>query len=80
MSTRVPFRQRIAEGIIEKIRSGAYAPGQMLPSRVQLAAEYGCSVEPVIRAQEDLEHAGWVETHQGKGVFVVENPPIGGQV
>lgn len=77
MSTRVPFRQRIVAGIIEKIRSGEYLPGQQLPTRPELAAEYGCSVEPVIRAQEDLERAGWVETHQGKGVFVVASPPIG---
>ncbi len=75
MPPRVPFRQRIAEGIIEKIRSGVYAPGQILPSRPELATEYGCSVEPVIRAQEDLERAGWIETHQGKGVFVAQHPP-----
>lgn len=77
MSTRMPFRQRIAEGIIERIRSGEYQPGQLLPSRPALAAEYGCSVEPVIRAQEDLERGGWIEIHQGKGVFVAEAPPVG---
>lgn len=76
MPTRVPFRQRITEGIIAKIRSGEYTPGQKLPTRLELATEYGCSVEPVIRAQEDLERAGWVETHQGKGVFVTAAPPI----
>jgi GntR family transcriptional regulator len=75
MSTRVPFRQRIAEGIIEKIRSGVYTPGQLLPTRPELAAEYGCSVEPVIRAQEDLERDGWIEAHQGKGVYVAAHPP-----
>lgn len=71
------YRQQVADGIIAKIRSGEYPPGHKLPTRVELAAEYHCSVEPVIRAQEDLERAGWVETHQGRGVFVVENPPIG---
>lgn len=71
------YRQQVADGIVAKIRSGQYPPGHKLPTRVELAAEYRCSVEPVIRAQEDLERAGWVETHQGRGVFVVENPPIG---
>jgi DNA-binding GntR family transcriptional regulator len=71
------YRQQVADGIIAKIRSGEYLPGQQLPTRPALAEEYGCSVEPVIRAQEHLEHAGWVETRQGKGVFVVPNPPIG---
>jgi DNA-binding GntR family transcriptional regulator len=74
-AVRMPFRQRIAEEIKAKIRSGEYEAGQMLPSRPALAAEYGCSVEPVIRAQEDLEREGWIEIHQGKGVFVAETPP-----
>ncbi|MGI5178686.1 winged helix-turn-helix domain-containing protein [Dactylosporangium sp. CA-152071] len=74
-AVRMPFRQRIAEEIKAKIRTGEYAPGAILPSRPQLAAEYGCSVEPVIRAQEDLERDGWIEIHQGKGVFVAERPP-----
>jgi DNA-binding GntR family transcriptional regulator len=69
------FRQQVADGIIAKIRSGDYAPGQKLPTRHELATEYGCSIEPVIRAQEDLERTGWVETHQGRGVFVSEHPP-----
>ena len=70
------FRQIITDGITAKIRAGEYRPGQQLPTRKELADEYGCSVEPVIRAQEDLEHAGLIETRQGKGVFVVEVPPI----
>lgn len=69
------YRQLVADGIIAKIRSGEYQPSQKLPTRPELAAEYGCSVEPVIRAQEDLERAGWIETRQGKGVFVADRPP-----
>lgn len=76
-AARMPFRQRIAEEIKAKIRSGEYQPGQLLPSRPALAAEFGCSVEPVIRAQEDLEREGWIEIHHGKGVYVAESPPIG---
>lgn len=71
------YRQQVADGIIAKIRNGEYAPGEKLPTRPELAAEYRCSVEPVIRAQEDLERAGWVETRQGKGVYVAEHPPNG---
>jgi DNA-binding GntR family transcriptional regulator len=70
------YRQQVADGIIAKIRSGQYQPGQKLPTRKELAEEYGCSIEPVIRAQEDLEHAGWVETHQGRGVYVADQPPV----
>jgi len=72
---RVPFRRAIAEDIIAKIRSGEYQPGQQLPYQHELADIYGCSVEPVKRALEDLERDGWIATHQGKGSFVVDNPP-----
>lgn len=68
------YRQIITEGIVTKIRSGVYSPGEKLPTRKELADEYQCSIEPVIRAQEDLEHAGWLETRQGKGVYVTERP------
>jgi DNA-binding GntR family transcriptional regulator len=72
---RAPYRRVIAEDIIEKIRSGALQPGEKLPFQAALAAEYGCSIEPVRRALEDLEHGGWIYTQQGKGSFVVDNPP-----
>lgn len=71
---RPTFRAKIATDITEKINTGAYQPGQRLPSQRELAEAFGCSVEPVIRALEDLERAGLVEPHQGVGWFVAERP------
>lgn len=73
---RAPYRRVIADDIIAKIRSGELQPGEKLPVQHALATEYGCSIEPVRRAMEDLEHGGWIYTQQGKGSFVSENPPI----
>lgn len=73
---RAPYRRVIAEDIIAKIRSGVLQPGEQLPAQRALAIEYGCSIEPVRRALEDLEHGGWTYTLQGKGSFVADSPPI----
>lgn len=72
---RPTFRAKIAADITDKINRGEYQPGQRLPSQRQLAETYGCSVEPVIRALEDLERAGLVEPHQGVAWFVAGGLP-----
>lgn len=73
---RVPYRRAIADDIKSKIRAGEYEPGQQLPRQYELAAAYGCSLEPVKRALEDLERDGWTYTQQGKGTFVAADPPL----
>lgn len=71
MPRRVPDYERIAADLREKIRSGELAPGDRLPTRQELAAGYGVSLQPVVRALMELEFEGLVEGQQGKGVFVV---------
>lgn len=72
---RVPYRRAIADDIAKKIRAGEYKPGERLPTQPALALAYGCSLEPVKRALEDLERGGWTYTQQGKGTFVADHPP-----
>lgn len=74
---RTPFRRLIIADIIRQIRAGELQPGDRLPSHPQLALQYGCSVEPVRAALAWLEARGWVEAHQGRGVYVSEHPPTG---
>lgn len=73
---RVPYRRAIADDIRSKIRRGDYKPGEQLPYQHELATAYGCSLEPVKRALEDLERDGWTYTQQGKGTFVAADPPL----
>lgn len=53
----------------QRIESGAYAPGELLPSEHELTREFGISRPTVVRALESLRHAGWVRTRKGKGSF-----------
>jgi GntR family transcriptional regulator len=45
-------------------------PGDLLPSRADLAAMAGVSLITVRRALAELEHEGRVHSHQGVGTFV----------
>jgi DNA-binding GntR family transcriptional regulator len=55
-----------------RIAAGEWKPGERLPTREQLAAEYGVSLQPVVAALTRLEFEGVVEGRQGKGIFVPE--------
>ena len=68
----VPFYRQLEDHIADRIRAGQLAPGAALPSVRQLAAELLVSVITVKRAYEDLEAAGLVVSHQGRGTFVAE--------
>lgn len=65
---------RIAEQIGEAIRSGEYAPGDMLPSERELARTFGISRQAMREALAALQLAGIVETRAGIG-SVVAAPP-----
>lgn len=75
MPPRVSHRQRVTDDIRARIVSGEWPPGYQLPSLRDLVLRYGCSEGPIKRAIDDLKLLGWLEGHQGKGVFVVADPP-----
>lgn len=66
----VPFYRQVEEQLAERIRAGELAPGAPLPSVRQLAADLLVSVITIKKAYEDLEAAGLVVSHQGRGTFV----------
>lgn len=72
-----PDYQRIADDVRSKIRSGQLRPGDRLPTKREMAVEYGVSMNTVDRALLVLTSEGTVVGHQGKGVFVAESPPPG---
>ena len=57
------------------IVSGDLAPGAMLPSEFDLAAQYSVSQGTARKALSKLEQSGLVERHQGKGTFVAATTP-----
>ncbi|MEU1589524.1 winged helix-turn-helix domain-containing protein [Micromonospora sp. NPDC005710] len=62
----------LADHIRGQIESGELAPGDQLPSTVQLKAQHGISTTVVRQAILVLQTQGWVQGVHGLGVFVAE--------
>jgi GntR family transcriptional regulator len=65
---------RVADDLRMKIETGAYQPGDQLPTLDELADTHLCSLAVVRRAVDLLRQQGLVVTVQGKGTFVRERP------
>jgi GntR family transcriptional repressor for pyruvate dehydrogenase complex len=64
--------QKVADKIVERIASGAYALGRRLPSERDLAEELQVSRPTIREAMIALEIRGLVEARHGSGVYVAE--------
>lgn len=71
-----PLYLQVIEQVRRRVAVGDLAPGAELPSIRQLAADLNVSVITIKRAYLELEHDGIIETRQGKGSVVVDNPSI----
>ena len=71
----LPLYQRLHDAVMARIVSGDLAPGVMLPSEFDLAAQYSVSQGTARKALSKLEQSGLVERHQGKGTFVATTTP-----
>ena len=65
---------RVVAGLKDKILAGDLAPGAKLPSEAELIEEYAVSRTVVREAVTRLRAEGLVETHQGRGSFVLAVP------
>ncbi|BAI76681.1 transcriptional regulator (plasmid) [Azospirillum sp. B510] len=72
------YRQ-ISNVLIQYIRDGHFAPGQLLPGERDLAKQLGVSRSSVREALIALEINGWVEIRTGHGVYVRPTPPDDGE-
>jgi GntR family transcriptional regulator len=66
--------QEIADALRDRVRSGAYAAGRLLPSESELSAEFEASRVTIRRALEVLRDEGMLAARQGFGWFVASKP------
>jgi len=66
----VPKYFRIKQAILERVASGTWAPGAMIPSEVELCREFSVSRTTARKAVSDLAHEGRLVVVQGRGTFV----------
>ncbi|MBO6507751.1 MAG: GntR family transcriptional regulator, partial [Roseibium sp.] len=67
--------RKVFDTVIERIVSGEYGPGSMLPSEFDLGGELGVSQGTARKALMELERKKVIERRQGKGSFVTQRTP-----
>ena len=65
-----PIYQQIVEQIKYRTACGQLTDGTLLPSIRTLAQQLKINPRTVVRAYEELQHAGLVVMKQGQGVFI----------
>ena len=66
----VPVYRQIIDQVLVAIASGTLASGDQLPTVRQLAVDLSINPNTVVRAYQELEIRGILETHQGTGTFI----------
>jgi DNA-binding FadR family transcriptional regulator len=66
--------QRLVETLTARIQEGVIQPGEKLPAESGLVETYGVSRTVVREAISRLQAAGLIETHHGRGSFVLARP------
>lgn len=70
----LPRYYQVFSILMNRIETGAVKVGEALPSERLLVEEFGVSRITIVKAISELEKAGRVERHQGKGTFVLPAP------
>lgn len=70
-----PLYARVKAVLRERIRSGGWQPGQMIPSEIEIGRELGVSQGTARKALDSLAGDRLVVRRQGAGTFVVEHTP-----
>ncbi len=71
----VPHYVRIANDLRDQIKDGTYGPGALLPSRNEIAADYGVSAITARDALAVLSHEGYARAIRGRGHIVRRKRP-----
>jgi GntR family transcriptional regulator len=70
-----PLYAQVRETLIDRIKTGLWKPGQLIPNEFEVAAEFGVSQGTARKAIDTLAADGLVIRRQGKGTYVVEHTP-----
>jgi GntR family transcriptional regulator len=71
----LPLYAQVKALMTQRISSGLWKPGEMLPNEFQLAAEFKVSQGTVRKALIALEADKLIVRHQGRGTYVARHTP-----
>ena len=73
----IPLTNQIATQIQQQLATGALNTGDQLPTVRALALDLRINFNTVARAYRILDEAGIISTQQGRGTYILEEPPHG---
>lgn len=71
--SKVPIYQQIIDQILSQIAMGVLEANAQMPAVRSLAQNLGINPNTVVKAYNELEHAGYLYTKAGVGSFVSED-------
>ncbi len=71
----VPIYTQIVEQVSGQVANQELKPGDQLPTVRALALELRVNFNTVARAYRILDEAGIISTQQGRGTYILEQPP-----
>lgn len=74
--SKVPIYQQIIDQILSQIAIGILEPHAQMPAVRSLAQNLGINPNTVVKAYNELEHAGYLYTKAGVGSFVSEEASL----
>ena len=75
-----PKYRKVYEELLSAIRTGAFQPGDRLPSEAELGKHYNTSRITVAKAVNELQHQGLVSRRAGSGTHVLAQTSLSGRV
>ena len=70
-----PLYTQVRDLIVGRVTDGTWKAGELLPSEMRLADEFGVSQGTVRKALDDLEAENLIVRRQGKGTFIASHSP-----
>lgn len=68
----LPLYFQVYTSLSERIKSGEFNPGDVLPAERQLVKDYGVSRITIVKALDLLERDHLIERQHGRGTFVID--------
>jgi GntR family transcriptional regulator len=68
----IPLYFQLKRLLVERIASGMWRPGDLLPTEEQLQEQYGLSRTTVRQAMKEMEMEGLITRQRGRGTFVAK--------
>ena len=68
-----PLYAQVREQLLQRISTGTWRPGQLIPNEFELAREMGVSQGTARKALDSIAADGLLVRRQGRGTFVVEH-------